>query len=202
MKRREQRIDGDPLSHARWRQHGSSHRGFLVGALNQNRFYVTITFISMVTHPLIEKFERAGQGQVFAFFNELPHEGQRRLIEEAREIDLDEVARLTRTLLAKGSAATINLEGLAPAPYERRPEHGGDPVAWQRAKVAGEDALRAGRVAACSSVSGLAWSYSFIVGSGSLAKAGASRRFISFTARWTRHLTVPSGSPVARAASA
>lgn len=102
----------------------------------------------MVTHPLIEKFERAGQGQVFAFFNQLPHEGQRRLIEEAREIDLEEVARLTRTLLTKGAAAGVNLEGLAPAPYERRPEHGGDPVAWQRAKVAGEEALQAGRVAA------------------------------------------------------
>ncbi len=102
----------------------------------------------MVIHPLIEKFERAGQGQVFAYFDQLPPEGQRRLIEEAREIDLDEVALLTRTLLSKDAATGVNLEGLEPAPFEKRPEHGGDAEAWTRAKVAGEDALRAGRVAA------------------------------------------------------
>ncbi len=102
----------------------------------------------MVIHPLIEKFERAGQGQVFAYFDQLPPEGQRRLIEEAREIDLDEVALLTRTLLSKDAATGVNLEGLEPAPFEKRPEQGGDAEAWTRAKVAGEDALRAGRVAA------------------------------------------------------
>jgi len=102
----------------------------------------------MVIHPLIEKFERAGQGQVFAYFDQLPPEGQRRLIDEAREIDLDEVALLTRTLLSKDAATGVNLEGLEPAPFEKRPDHGGDSEAWTRAKVAGEDALRAGRVAA------------------------------------------------------
>ncbi len=102
----------------------------------------------MVIHPLIEKFERAGQGQVFAYFDQLPPEGQRCLIDEAREIDLDEVALLTRTLLSKDAATGVNLEGLEPAPFEKRPEHGGDTEAWTRAKVAGEDALRAGRVAA------------------------------------------------------
>ena len=102
----------------------------------------------MVIHPLIEKFERAGQGQVFAYFDQLPPEGQRRLIDQAREIDLDEVAFLTRTLLANDAAAGVNLDGLEPAPFEKRPEHGGDDEAWARAKVAGEDALRAGRVAA------------------------------------------------------
>jgi UDP-N-acetylglucosamine/UDP-N-acetylgalactosamine diphosphorylase len=101
----------------------------------------------MATHPLIEKFQRAGQAQVFAFFDQLPPAGQKRLLEEAREIDLEEVANLTRTLLGQ-QAASVNLDGLAPAPYEPRPEHGGDAAAWARAKTAGEDALRAGRVAA------------------------------------------------------
>lgn len=100
------------------------------------------------THPLIESFQQAGQGQVFAFFPELSPEAQRRLLDEAAEIDLSEVDRLTRTLLVKGAAAGVNLEGLAPAPYEKRPEHGGDAQAWARAKAAGEEALRAGRVAA------------------------------------------------------
>ncbi|PAW67252.1 MAG: 2-alkenal reductase [Opitutia bacterium Tous-C1TDCM] len=102
----------------------------------------------MTTDPLIEKFQQAGQGHVFAFFATLPPAEQRRLLDEAAEIDLAEIARLTRTLLAPGGAAGIDLGGLAPAPYERRPENGGDAAAWDRAKAAGEAMLRAGRVAA------------------------------------------------------
>jgi UDP-N-acetylglucosamine/UDP-N-acetylgalactosamine diphosphorylase len=102
----------------------------------------------MATHPLIEKFQRSGQEQVFAFFDQCPPEQQKYLLEEAREIDLDEINRLTRTLLGKNAAAGVNLDGLAPAPYEQRPEHGGDAAAWLMAKSAGEAALRAGRVAA------------------------------------------------------
>jgi UDP-N-acetylglucosamine/UDP-N-acetylgalactosamine diphosphorylase len=101
-----------------------------------------------MTHPLLEKFSRAGQAQVFAFFDQLPADAQRSLLEEAAEIDLAEVERLTRTLLVKGAATGVDLEGLAPAPYEKRPEHGGDAGAWAKAKAAGEAALRAGRVAA------------------------------------------------------
>jgi UDP-N-acetylglucosamine/UDP-N-acetylgalactosamine diphosphorylase len=100
------------------------------------------------TDPLIEKFQRAGQGQVFAFWDELPDASRRRLLEQAAEIDLAEIDHLTRTLLTKGAVAGVNLDGLAPAPYEHRPEHGGDAAAWARAKAAGEEALRAGRVAA------------------------------------------------------
>lgn len=101
----------------------------------------------MGTHPLIEKFQRAGQGHVFAFHDQLGPAEQRRLLDEAAEIDLAEIERLTRTLLAS-QAAALDLEGLAPAPYEKRPEHGGDAAAWRRAKAAGEEALRGGRVAA------------------------------------------------------
>lgn len=101
-----------------------------------------------MSHPLIEKFQRAGQGQVFAFFGELSAEEQKRLLAEAAEIDLEEIAQLTRTLLGKGAAAGVDLTGLEPAPYEKRPEHGGDAAAWAKAKAAGEEALRAGRVAA------------------------------------------------------
>ncbi|MEO6244307.1 MAG: UDPGP type 1 family protein [Opitutaceae bacterium] len=102
----------------------------------------------MATHPLIEKFQRAGQGQVFAFFEQGTAEEQRALLADAAEIDLEEVARLTRTLLAKDVTGTVDLTGLAPAPYEKHPAHGGDAAKWASAKVAGEAALRAGRVAA------------------------------------------------------
>jgi UDP-N-acetylglucosamine/UDP-N-acetylgalactosamine diphosphorylase len=100
-----------------------------------------------VKHPLIETFQRAHQGQVFAFFDQLSPPEQQQLLAEAAEIDLAEIEHLTRTLLGKNAAA-VNLEGLAPAPYEQRPEHGGDAKAWADAKVVGEAALRAGRVAA------------------------------------------------------
>jgi UDP-N-acetylglucosamine/UDP-N-acetylgalactosamine diphosphorylase len=102
----------------------------------------------MVKFPLIETFQCAGQAQVFAFFDQLPAVEQEALLAEAAEIDLDEIARLTRALLAKNAAASVNLDGLAPAPYVALPGHGGDASAWARAKAAGEAALRAGRVAA------------------------------------------------------
>jgi len=101
----------------------------------------------MPTHPLIEKFRHAGQGHVFAFFDQLAPAAQQDLLAEAGEIDLAEVAELTRTLLTPGAATGVNLTGLAPAPYESRPENGGDAAAWAKAKAAGETALRAGRVA-------------------------------------------------------
>jgi len=97
---------------------------------------------------LIDSFRRAGQGQVFAFFDRLAPDAQARLLSEAAEIDLGEVGRLVRTLVAGGASRTVDLEGLAPAPYVRLPSCGGDPAAWSRAKAAGEAALRAGRVAA------------------------------------------------------
>jgi len=103
----------------------------------------------MARHPLIEAFERAGQAQVFAFFDQLSADAQERLLAEAAEVDLAEVNALYRLLVAKSQgAAGVNLAGLAPAPYEKRPEHGGESVQWAQAKSAGETALRAGRVAA------------------------------------------------------
>ncbi|HTJ78215.1 MAG TPA: UDPGP type 1 family protein [Rariglobus sp.] len=102
----------------------------------------------MAKPPLIEAFERAGQAHVFSFFDQLPPEEQKQLLADATEIDLGEIAQLTRTLLSKSAMTGLNLDGLSPAPYERRPENGGDAKAWAEAKTAGEAALHAGRVAA------------------------------------------------------
>ncbi|MGA3006459.1 MAG: UDPGP type 1 family protein [Opitutaceae bacterium] len=101
----------------------------------------------MATFPVIEKFKLAGQGHVFAFFDSLPAAGQQALLAEAAEIDLDELARLTRTLLVKDAVGPGPGE-LEPASYIPLPEHGGDAAAWAQAKIVGETALRAGRVAA------------------------------------------------------
>jgi len=103
----------------------------------------------MAHHPIIESYQRGGQAQVFAFFDRLAPDAQQRLLAEVAEVDLAEVERLYRSLVAKrDGTAGVNLAGLAPAPYEKRPEHGGDSAEWARAKAAGEAALRAGRVAA------------------------------------------------------
>jgi UDP-N-acetylglucosamine/UDP-N-acetylgalactosamine diphosphorylase len=102
----------------------------------------------MIAPELISRFQRAGQGQVFAFFDRLPPDGQQRLLAEAAEIDLEEIGRLHHTLVAKKADSAVNLTGLQPAPYEALPQDGGDGLRWVQAKAAGEAALRSGRVAA------------------------------------------------------
>src|ERR1700722_13216499 len=97
---------------------------------------------------LIDSFRRAGQGQVFAFFDRLTPEGQARLLSEAAEIDLGEIDRLVKALVGGGAARALDLGGLAPAPYERLPSGGGDAPSWAAATAAGEAALPAGRIAA------------------------------------------------------
>ncbi len=93
-------------------------------------------------------FRDAGQGQVFAFYDALDANAQETLLAEAAEIDLAEVARLKRELIDSDHGAGVDLSDLTPAPYEKRPEQGGDAAAWDKALAAGEQALRAGRVAA------------------------------------------------------
>jgi UDP-N-acetylglucosamine/UDP-N-acetylgalactosamine diphosphorylase len=102
-----------------------------------------------MTHDeLIAKFNAAGQGQVFAFWPQLDAGARAALAAQAAEIDLDEVARLHRSLVVEKSAAVANVAALEPAPYEPLPAHGGDATKWAQARAAGEEALRAGRVAA------------------------------------------------------
>jgi UDP-N-acetylglucosamine/UDP-N-acetylgalactosamine diphosphorylase len=97
---------------------------------------------------LVEAFRRAGQGQVFAFLDRLNPEARAKLLSEAAEIDLGEIDRLVKALVAGGSSRALDLDGLAPAPYERLPSGGGDAGSWLKARASGEAALRAGRVAA------------------------------------------------------
>jgi len=93
-------------------------------------------------------FENAGQGHVFAHWESLSPAQQQRLLNQAAEIDLEEVSRLFDTLISGGHAEAASLEGLEPAPYERHPAAGGDQALWQEMARLGEGAIRAGRVAA------------------------------------------------------
>jgi UDP-N-acetylglucosamine/UDP-N-acetylgalactosamine diphosphorylase len=102
----------------------------------------------MNTEQLITTFRAAGQGQVFAFWDALGAGERAELAAQAAEVDLAEVERLNRTLVFKAGGGGANLDGLTPAPVTRLPANGGDPVQWASARTLGEQALRAGRVAA------------------------------------------------------
>ena len=102
----------------------------------------------MTTEQLIAAYRAAGQGQVFAFWDSLPDHERQELLAQAREIDLAEVERLSRSLVLGAGGGGVNLAGLVPAPYVHQPDNGGDAAEWARALTAGETALRAGRVAA------------------------------------------------------
>jgi UDP-N-acetylglucosamine/UDP-N-acetylgalactosamine diphosphorylase len=99
-------------------------------------------------NSVIESFQKAGQGQVFRFWEELNEEEQKDLLRQASEIDLDEIARLTSSLLNEGKASSLDISGLTPASYIPLVESGGNPVEWEAAKMKGEEALKAGKVAA------------------------------------------------------
>jgi UDP-N-acetylglucosamine/UDP-N-acetylgalactosamine diphosphorylase len=102
----------------------------------------------MNAEQLHSAYRNAGQGQVFAFWDRLSATERAELLSQAAEIDLGEVERLNRELVFKTAGGGADLAGLAPAPVTLLPEHGGDAAAWARARATGEEALRAGRVAA------------------------------------------------------
>ena len=102
----------------------------------------------MKNDDLIENFRKAGQGHVFAFWDQLKSKEREELLAQAAEVDLEEVAQLHRTLVVEKKSAAGSFADLEPAKYEKLPEHGGDAAKWQKARAAGEEALRAGRVAA------------------------------------------------------
>ncbi len=97
---------------------------------------------------LIETFRAAGQGHVFAYYDQLSSSEQATLLEQATEIDVAEIARLKTELIDADAAAAVDLSDLSPAPFELRPESGGNAAAWAEALLIGETALRGGRVAA------------------------------------------------------
>ena len=95
----------------------------------------------------MERFRNAGQGHVFQYFCDLQEEEKKTLLLQAEEIDLEEVSRLSIAFRARDSM-DLDFSGLKPAPYIPHPASGGDEEPWVEARALGEEALRAGRVAA------------------------------------------------------
>ncbi|WFB37659.1 UDPGP type 1 family protein [Kiritimatiellota bacterium B12222] len=106
----------------------------------------------MTTSPSLNdlrlQFAQAGQEHVFRFWEELSVSDQSKLLERASGIDLDEVNALVAEHIQGDVQDHDGFDNLEPAPYIALPEHGGDRVAWDAATECGEEALRAGRVAA------------------------------------------------------
>jgi UDP-N-acetylglucosamine/UDP-N-acetylgalactosamine diphosphorylase len=138
----QQKQDGGPGGPAL--PQGNSPAEFSVARFCRGRVF----FCNMDASSLRDVFANMGQGHVFRFWDELDAAARERLLADAAEIDLDEIARLTDTLIRGRSAGGGDFSGLVPAPYTPLPANGGDANEWERARAAGEDALRAGRVAA------------------------------------------------------
>jgi len=97
---------------------------------------------------LIAKFQAAGQGQVFQFFDQLDDGQRQQLLAQAASIDLAEITGLVQEHVLGKAHASLNLTGLDPAPYIALPEDEASATPWTRAFAAGAEAIQAGRVAA------------------------------------------------------
>lgn len=98
---------------------------------------------------LKKKYEEAGQPQVFKFWDTIGDVCRGRLTSQLESVDLDELARLNEELVFKSDGKpAADYSGIEPAPFVPRPgDPAGDPK-WARAREAGEEAIRAGKLAA------------------------------------------------------
>lgn len=98
---------------------------------------------------LYKKFEAAGQGHVFRFWDQLTFAQRERLAAQLETIDCEVLARAFRE--AKEASPSNGTKAVAskitPATVIAHPEHQGDLDAWAKAHALGEESLRAGRVA-------------------------------------------------------
>ncbi len=106
--------------------------------------------VSISEEALREQFDAAGQAHVFRFWDDLDTAGRARLLGEAAEIDLQELAHLNETLVQGHSGTGVDLSDLEPAPFVPLPVPGDTEGLQQReaARRTGEEALQAGRVGA------------------------------------------------------
>lgn len=93
------------------------------------------------------KFEAAGQGHVFQWWDELDEDSRNILLEQLRSIDLAQL----RELCEKTKSGTLipQIHGKDELPeYIQRPHEFRDVMAWEAALESGEELLRQGKVAA------------------------------------------------------
>ncbi len=93
-------------------------------------------------------FEEHGQEQVFRYFDDLSPDRQDELTRQASAIDLDEIDHLVETLVKHSPGSDPSSAQIEPAEYIPYASKEQDFLSWQRARTAGEQAIRKGRVAA------------------------------------------------------
>lgn len=101
-----------------------------------------------------DSYARAGQAQVFSFWDSLTAGQRERLVAQASGIDLEELAGLIRELVFRGSRSLLDFEKLEPAPSIRWPRTEAERACWRATAHQGEEAVRAGRVAALTVAGG------------------------------------------------
>lgn len=98
---------------------------------------------------LKNKFEAAGQGHVFKYFDKLSEGEKSALLAQLELVDLAELDELNKELVfAEAKGAAIDFSKLEPAPYKPLPADKASDPEWREAKRVGEEAIRAGRLAA------------------------------------------------------
>jgi UDP-N-acetylglucosamine/UDP-N-acetylgalactosamine diphosphorylase len=97
---------------------------------------------------IIQRFKEYGQGHVFEFWDSIGNDERSHIIAQAEEIDLEEIDRLNESLVRNPGDSVIDLSKLTPAPFIALENSSQEEVLWNQAKLAGEDALRSGKVAA------------------------------------------------------
>lgn len=98
---------------------------------------------------LKNKFEAAGQGHVFKYFDKLSEGEKSALLAQLEQVDLAELDELNKELVfAEAKGAAIDFSKLEPAPYKPLPADKASDPEWREAKRVGEEAIRAGRLAA------------------------------------------------------
>ena len=97
---------------------------------------------------LRNRFHQHGQSHVFSHWNDLSPGQQEKLAEEASGIDLGELDRLVKGMVTSPDDAPSPDDELSPPEYIPLPRHGGSAEEWRVARQRGEEALRAGKVAA------------------------------------------------------
>ena len=105
--------------------------------------------MSTIPESLWNAFNHAGQSSVFRYWDDLDETQQQALLEQARQIDLEELQQICGEVLSDtATQSSLDFGNLEPAPYLSWPHDDQSHQQWRKAREDGEAAIRADRVAA------------------------------------------------------
>ncbi|MFQ5772157.1 MAG: UTP--glucose-1-phosphate uridylyltransferase, partial [bacterium] len=101
----------------------------------------------MSKQEIINRVVKAGQEQVFRFWNELDAASRKKLLLQLKEVNFSLLSELYQKFIQKTTGSKIQAK-LEPADFINIPKTSAEIASFQKAKEIGESALREGRVAA------------------------------------------------------